>query len=274
MAWRPNSFWGHYRAAVACFRLKQWSQAAEHLGQCLRRRPGIAALRGQLAACFCQMGSFDKALEECNRAIELAPDHAEFFRSRAFVRANQGETRGLEDDLQRFELLGQSLGKSFYRNLSLRGSGDHRLVGVPASRLPLDLDSTAELDPRPGPRLAEPEALDLDELDARVVLAATIYRTSPSLLADGTVDRRTSPRSTAVTASEAGALAIAAAELDKVLEVDPGHIVARMIRITNSLEAGRTREAEEDMEVVLNHPELVKFLSASPERFRFLHNAA
>ena len=274
LAWLPDSFWGHYRAAVACFRLKRWSQAAGHLDQCLLRRPGNAALRGQLTSCLWQMGSLDQALEECNRAVESAPDHAEFYRSRAFVRANRGETSGLVEDLQRFELLSQSLGKAFYRNLSVRGIGDHRLAGVSASRLALDLDSTAELSSRPGHPPAEPEEIDRDELEARAALAWTICWTGASLLGDGTVERRMPLRSKAETASEAGPLAIAAAELDKVLALDPGHIVARMIRMMDSLKDGRTREAEDDLDLVLNHPELRSFLSADPENFMFLHRAA
>ena len=83
-----------------------------------------------------------------------------------------------------------------------------------------------------------------------------------------------SSRSTAETASEAGALAIAADEVDKILALDPEHIVARMIRMMDSLEDGRIQEAEDDLELVLDHPELIELPVRLPERIAFLTSAA
>jgi hypothetical protein len=79
--------------------------------------------------------------------------------------------------------------------------------------------------------------------------ADTISGTGP--LEDRTIGRRSSPPSIeTATAIHSDALAIAAAELDKVLAVNPGHIVARMLRMTAFLEDDRVREAEDDMEQV------------------------
>ena len=171
------------------------------------------------------------ALEECNRAIESAPDHAEFYRSRTFIRASRGETRGLVEDLQRFELLGQSFEESFYRNVNVRGMGDHRRAGVPdPTHRPRSGFRGGACSRGPEPLTAEPQDVDHDDLDARVALAETICRAGTGLLEDRTIGRRI-PRSRSQTATESDARAIAAAELDKVLAVNPGHIVARMIRM-------------------------------------------
>ena len=83
----PGSFWGHYRAAVVCFRMKQWSLAAGHLDRCLQRRSKNSSVRGQYAACLGELGLLDSAIVECSQALSMAPDHAEFYRSRVFLRA-------------------------------------------------------------------------------------------------------------------------------------------------------------------------------------------
>ena len=81
LARSPNSFWGHYRAAVVCFQLQRWSKAAWHLDCCLKRRSENATLRVQFASCLGQLGLLDDALRECSRALDSAPDYAEFYRS-------------------------------------------------------------------------------------------------------------------------------------------------------------------------------------------------
>ena len=200
----------------------------------------MPALRGQLASCLCQMGSLDNALEECDRAIESAPDHAEFYRSRAFIRASRGETRGLVEDLRQFELLGQSFEESFYRDVKVRGMGDHRRAGVPTlappstwiprgSLLPASRTSDRGASGHRSRRARRPVSRWPRDLQSRYAACS----------GSGRSGGRVAPRSTAGTASEADALAIAANELDKVLAVSPGHIVARMTRMMDSLEDGR-----------------------------------
>ena len=75
-------------------------------------------------------------------------------------------------------------------------------------------------------------------------------------------------------ASTPDALAIAAAELEKILTLDPQHITARMARMMQSLEQGHFQEARNDLDLVLNYPMLIADLRKDPEGFRFLHLAA
>ena len=170
----PDSFWAHYRAAVACFQLQRWSEAAGHLDCCLRRRSENAALRGQFASCLSQMGFLDNALEECSRAVESAPDYAEFYRSRAFIRVSLGQADGLEDDLQRFEMLKRSLTRVFFHDPPGQGTGNPLPASVPASHRALDLDFNPRFTAQPSDPLVEPDDVDPDELKARAALAVTI----------------------------------------------------------------------------------------------------
>src|SRR5262249_46892307 len=131
--------WGHYRGAVASYGLGRLAQAAAHLEQCLRRRPDNPVLRGQLAGCLVTLKRYREALEQSDRALESAPDLAEFYRTRAFVRAGLGETGGLPEDLRHFEMLRRILPHSFWD---------------PTAR-------TAPRQPSSGRELAFPAALDL-----------------------------------------------------------------------------------------------------------------
>ncbi len=140
--WRsPDSFWGHYRAAVVCFQLQRWSEAARHLDYCLKRRSENAALRGQFASCLDRLGMWDEALKECSRAVESAPDHAEFYRSRAFIRVDQGQAEGLESDLHRFDMLSRVLPRRLFRNPPGQSTGNPLAAEVPASQRRLILTS-------------------------------------------------------------------------------------------------------------------------------------
>ena len=67
---RPESFWGHYRAAAMAYRLRDPAAAADHLEHCIRRRPENAALRGQLAGCLYDAAS----LRRGPRTVQQGPD--------------------------------------------------------------------------------------------------------------------------------------------------------------------------------------------------------
>jgi tetratricopeptide (TPR) repeat protein len=261
----PNSFWGHYRAAVVCFRLRRWSEAANHLEHCVRRRQGNAILHGQMAACLSQIGLADLAGQECDRALELAPELGEFYRTRAFIRARQGRTSDLQDDLARFELFGRSLARTFFRNPPSQGLGDLRLASVPASQRILDLNSSPNFLARAGDPLAQPERLDREELNARAVLATVISKAG----ADSLRERGTSAAEGA-NSPKTIALAIAAGELDKVLKAEPDYLPARLVRMIQSLEEGRLQEARQDLELILIAPQLSALLREDPECARFL----
>ena len=103
LALRPDSYWGHYRAAGMCYGLGRFSEAAGHLEQCLQRRPDNPVLLGQLAGCLTALKRHAEALQFCDQALERAPDQAEFYRTRAFIRAKLGPTENLADDVQQFE---------------------------------------------------------------------------------------------------------------------------------------------------------------------------
>ena len=273
LARSPDSFWGHYRAAVVCFQLQRWSEAARHLDCCLKRRSENAALRGQFASCLRQLGLLDDALRECSRALDLAPDYAKFYQSRAFIRVSLGQTEGLEDDLRRFELLSRFLTRGFFRDPPGQGEGNPLPATVPASQRALDLDFNPVFTAQPGDPLVEPEEIQPDELDARANLALTIITKA------GTNRFRDEAAETDLTtpgahASMPDALAIAAAEIEKILTLDPQHITARMQRMMQSLEQGRFQEARNDLDLVLNYPVLIGYLRKDPDVFRFLHRAA
>jgi tetratricopeptide (TPR) repeat protein len=154
---RPHSFWGHYPAAVACFGLDQTAEAAVHLEHCLERRPENPILHGQLAGCLMRLRSYDQALERCNQALEGAPDLAEFYRTRAFIRARLLETHGLDADIRHFEVLSRILPRAFWGGTAILS----RLAEGPAGRRDAIAIELGEVAP--------------EELDARTMLATEIY---------------------------------------------------------------------------------------------------
>ena len=273
LARSPDSFWAHYRAAVVCFQLRQWSEVARHLDCCLKRRSENATLHGQFASCLGQLGYLDDALRECSRALDSAPDHAEFYRSRAWFRVSLGQTEGLEDDLRRFELLSRFLTRGFFRDPPGQGAGNPLLATVPASQRVLDLDFNPGFTAQPGDPLVEPEEIEPDELVARAALALSIIiKADTNKLRDEAAETdRTTP---GAHASTPDVLAIAAAELEKILILDPQHLIARMQRMMQSLEQGHLQEARNDLDLVLNHPKLIAELRKNPQVFRFLYLAA
>ena len=155
LALRPHSFWGHYRAAVASYGLDRTAEAAGHLEQCLERRPENPVLQGQLAGCLMRLGKHQQALERCNQALEGAPELAEFYRTRAFIRAKLRQTTGLDKDIRHFELLSRMLPRTFWGGTALLA----RLTEGPAGRG--DKVEVVEIPP--------------EELDARTVLATEIF---------------------------------------------------------------------------------------------------
>jgi serine/threonine protein kinase len=272
LARSPDSFWGHYRAAVVCFQLQGWSESARHLDFCVKRRYKNAALHGQYASCLGQLGLLDDALQECNRALDSAPDYAEFYRSRAFILARRRQAEGLEDDLRRFELLSRVLTRGFFRNPPGQGAGNPLPATVPASQRALDLDFNPGFTAQPGNPLVDSDEIEPDELDARAALAVAIGKAGTNRFRDEAAE---TDRSTLIArASMPYALAIADAELEKILTLDPQHITARMARMMQSLEQGHLQEARNDLVLVLNYPNLIAELRKKPQVFPFLHPAA
>ena len=234
LALRPDSFWAHYRAAVVCFRLELWPEAAVHLDRCQQRRPNNPMIPALLASCLCELGRHDDALRQCDRALELAPDHAEYFRSRAFIRSASGQVEGLESDLEQFELLNRLLSRTLFRVPLAQGPGEIRAAAASHSHGGLERGDDPLLTAHPIDPLVGPQDIDPDDLDTRAALAAAIYK--------------------------AGGLAIAATELDKILMLDPNQLRARIAHMTQELELDHFSAARDDLDVVMSHDELREYL--------------
>ena len=238
---RPDSYWGNYRAAVACFALEEFDKAAEHLERCLKRRPDNPVLHGVRAGCLAKLGDF-RALDEANLAIKNAPEKAEWYRSRAFIRSAWQQTAGVSEDIENFELLSNLLPRSFWgqNTGATQAGGSHRsatpsVLGFPAALAAENRfgESTAS-----GKATWKNGEIDPEELSFRVFFASTLR--------------------------EADEPALAEVELGKILALDPDHIGARVMRARRLLEADRLDEAFPDLELVLNHPGLLEYLRNEP----------
>jgi serine/threonine protein kinase/Tfp pilus assembly protein PilF len=227
---RPESFWGHYRVAAVAHRLGDSAAAADHLEHCIARRPENPTLRGQLAGCLYDLHRYDAALEQCNKALELNPDHANSYRTRALIRGRLGQDEGLRSDIGRFELLTRHLGKvpalrfRLDWNLAQRPDGDGN--GGAALALRGLTGSDADLPQRL-------LAADPEDVDLRAAIALQLIET-------GHPDD-------------------ALAELDKALEIDPDHLRARYLR-GGLLYEMRRDSAEADLAYLLDHPRLEELI--------------
>jgi eukaryotic-like serine/threonine-protein kinase len=245
---RPDSYWGNYRAAVACFALEEFDKAAGHLERCLKRRPNNPVLHGVLAGCLTELGDF-RALEEANLAIQNAPDNAEWYRSRAFIRSAWRQTTGLSEDIQNFELLSNLLPRSFWGQASGAPAAGSWLRSSPQGVL--DFPAALTTENRFGERAASGKAtwtnleIDQDELAARAFFASTLHAANEPALAE--------------------------VEFGKIVALDPDHIDARMMRAMQSIDAGRLDEAFPDLEAILNHPGLVEHLRKEPMLLARMH---
>jgi tetratricopeptide (TPR) repeat protein len=201
-------------------------------------------LSALLASCLRELGRLDDALEACNRALELAPEHAEFYRSRAFIRAEKGQGRELASDIEQFEALRRGLPRNFLCAPRLEKGSD----ACPSSVVGLQLVDEQEFISNVGGRLPQREDIDADELEVRSDLAEIIQKT--------------------------GETAVAAAEIDKVLKLDPNNLRARATHMILELDKGEPQEAGSDLHLVLNHPDLDDFLLLDSVESTFFVNAA
>jgi serine/threonine protein kinase/tetratricopeptide (TPR) repeat protein len=269
----PDSFWAHYRGAVVCFRQERWSEAAGHLERCLRRRPDNVTLHGQLASCLWKLGRLDDALAECTRAVGAAPDFAPFYQSRAFIQANRGRTEQVDEDLSHYETLSRLVPRAFLRNPPAEGLADPWSSSrVRPSQRALDLNADAMFVAATGDPLSLPEEVPPEDLDARVNLAWTLTEAGQWRPGDASAGGGHQVLSAP---DRERALSLAAAECDKVLALDPGHLPARFTRMTQALEQGRYEQARADLEAALNHPGLMEYLRSDRKNMLpFLHKAA
>jgi eukaryotic-like serine/threonine-protein kinase len=230
-----NSFWGHYRAAAVSYGLggrANFAGAAGHLEQCLKRRPNNPMLHNHLAASFMTLDRHREAQTEIELAIEEAPDLPEFYRTRARLRTTLGQTGGLAEDLHHFELLSNILPRKFWgQNLA----NANQFVDSSASGLGSLASPLAFADGLGGRGRERTDAdIDPEELIDRADLATAIRK--------------------------AGKPELAAAELGKILILDPDHIGVRMTRATQAIAARQFDEALPDIETVIDDPRLVDYL--------------
>ncbi|AMV40574.1 serine/threonine-protein kinase [Planctomyces sp. SH-PL62] len=255
LALRPDSFWGRYRSAVVAFTLARWGEAATHMEECVRRRPGNAVLRGYYASCLLKLDRDDEALDQCNQAIDSAPDRAEFVQTRAFIRAEGSALDGLEQDIRRYELLRSVLPRRFLQAPS--GPADESPTtgrNLPLTPAPPDSDR---------PALDEPANVAPGELDARAVLASRIREAGSD--PDGPLRPHLplDPRR----------LALAAFEVEKILALDPANLLAQVDRMCLAICRDRAFEAKEGLDRVLADPRLADYARFAPERLDALHYA-
>ena len=174
LALRPDSYWGHYRAAGMCYGLGQFAEAAGHLEECLQRRPQNPVLLGQLAGCLIALKRHPEALQLCDQALERAPEQAEFYRTRAFIKAKLGQTGGLADDLGRLETrrhTGDTPNSQDYR-------GPLSLEEWPIDLWPAQLGSRGEV-----------EEIPSEQIEFRLQLTDAIRDTGGYTLAETELDK-------------------------------------------------------------------------------------
>jgi tetratricopeptide (TPR) repeat protein len=234
---RPDSFWGHYRAASVAYGLggkAHIAEAANHLDQCLTRRSNNPTLHHHRAVCLIGLDQYREAHREVQIAIEQAPDVAEFYRTRATIRANLRVTGELATDLRHFELLTHLLPRAFWGHVPV--GPDHSAGSSDSSVLPFE--GLFALGADLGGRAAESKGNIIEagpgEFEIRVGLATAIR--------------------------QAGEFDLAEVEFAKILLLEPDHIGVRMTCAMQAVDSGRLDEALPQLNAILNHPDLIEYL--------------
>ena len=254
LAIRPESYWGNYRAAGVCYVLGAFAESAQHLARCVAIRPDNAVIRGQRADCLAWLERYSDALKECDQALESAPDLPDLYRIRAFIRARSGQTSGLAADIEHFEVLKRSCPWNSKRT---RPSTEHSEPEVQQATI---VDSLAEvsdgfglhatLDTRPylSSQRSQISVVDPGELSIRLDLASKIR--------------------------DAGDRELALSEYSKILLLDPNHFAARTFRALAAIEDEEFAQAECDLQLVLNHPQLKAVCALWRPYFSAIYNSS
>jgi eukaryotic-like serine/threonine-protein kinase len=254
LAIRPESYWGNYRAAGVCYILGAFAESAQHLARCLAIRPYNAVIRAQRADCLAWLARYSEALNECDQALDQAPDLAEIYRIRAFIRAGSGQTSGLAADIEHFEVRRRVLPFEFRENAPRTEQGEPEvrpatlLYGLAEFPDSFGLHATLDTLPYFDSRCRRVLAVDPSELSIRLDLASKIR--------------------------DAGEREIASREYAKILLLDPDHILARTFRALNAIEDERFLEAQHDLQLVMNHPHFSEYLRRNPSFLRSLVQAS
>ncbi len=254
LAIRPDSYWGNYRAAGVCYVLGAFAESSQYLERCLAIRPNNAAVRGQRAACLAWLARYSEAMEECDQAIDQAPDLPEVYRTRAFIRAVSGRTSNLAADVQRFEFLSRLFPRQFLEHVSSPETSDLELTPATIQNRVVELSGGlgvhGMLASSNGLSNGDAQLLAVDpgELSIRLVLASRIR--------------------------DSGDRELAASEYAKILLLDPHHVPARTSRALEAIEDERFGQALRDLDVVLEHPHLMEYLARNPSLLRALVQAS
>ena len=209
----------------------------------LRRPPGalpaIATqdpmLRGQLAACLTLLDRNPDALGLCDRAVEMAPNHAEFYRTRAIIRANLGQADGSAHDIDQFEMLDHLLPVDPLWSADLAYSRDDHHGPKYLAELAMEpWSSRLGIGDESGDHPPE-------DIDFRLRLSEAIHKS--------------------------GDYVGARAELDRTLAFEPDHLPTRMKSVEYAIDAHQFDAARRDLEAILNHPGLLDHLRKTPDRF-------
>lgn len=243
---RPDSFWGHYRAAaVACAQSalhsatrephaaeianRYYEEAVSHLEICVKQRPRNAGIRRSYAGCLYVLKRYDEASAQYEIAQNLDPDHAETYLSRSFLHLDLGQLGKFEQDIRQYENL-----------VTLRPSSS-------SGRPPLGIDpSVHELSENSdAPVQIREIASDADTLNAWYANALKLEKSGNSRLA---LD-----------------------EINRVIAVDPDDLRARYLRGVILLAVNR-EEGDREFKKLIEHRRFESFVKRYPSlNFAYLH---
>jgi tetratricopeptide (TPR) repeat protein len=237
LAHRPNSFWAHYRAAAMCMRLGRPLDRSAHLVACRNRRPANPAIRGLLSSSLLLQNRLDEALHESDLAIQLDPDFAEYYRTRAWILAELGRSEELRGDIRRFEVLSRIVPAGLMTN----SSRTPHQVTKESPKLSIDQSRRLTSQPIEWSRSSSHRPnVTREELDTRFILARVLFKTARD--------------------SEQGI-----AELNKILILAPDYLHARIFRATLFAGMDAFEESKRDLEYALNHPEFSNLIQIQPD---------
>ena len=74
------------------FKAGDFSGAVKNYTEAIKRNPADAKIYSNRAACYTKLMSFDLALKDCDKAIELDPEFIKAYLRKAMVHRGMGQT--------------------------------------------------------------------------------------------------------------------------------------------------------------------------------------
>jgi hypothetical protein len=195
-----------------------------------------------------------EALQESDLALSGAPDLAELYRTRAFIRTASGQTSGLESDIYHFALLTDQLPRKLLIHSLAPETGEPVLPQTAVAQRVFQFPKTLDFQSR---------IVDSFSLSAASIRCAIVH---PSELNTRFM--------LASTLRKAGQVDFASVENARILILDPGHIPARMARALEAIDGRQFGQAGRDLEMLLNHPNLIGYLRRDPTLLLCFHDAS